>query len=529
MSTSSYVPPNTFFAPTQEEANASASAYAESQIACLPGNNQLDLYCDNSIDYFRVPEYMFTASTQEAADDLALQYAYANIQCAPVVQTASLLEYVGVPFVYYITASNHPTYYSQSGETGLHFDTVSGSFTGAIFNEGTYVVSQSAYNSQGSGSATMSITVTETPPPPENAPMVTNTSQSVTNAVTFTYQIIASNSPTSYASSNLPSGWNLDATSGQITNCVFNIPHDFNQTVFLSATNNYGSGYGSASFYSSSTGPTCLVTNIRFLYDSSEAFSLPIGNYPSPPQYLPATVGYATSVIPSGPALTQPELWSKVLPSGFTLSNFTPTGSAPVLNGSAITAGTYPIEVGGVPPLGYPCYALWTFNIVPKISSVTFVTINTCECVTNGNNVWIFSGFPPPNPAPPNFNGPFLITGNPRNGWSGIVYVPSAGWNCGGRPCGLETALSHGGPTFEAGGAEISVIPDPLYPTQFPPTYAITLSVNDIVIFSGSFANGLPGTTAQNLIADPVGEGCVSANPFAGGGYAVLGNIFPNG
>ncbi len=114
--------------------------------------------------------------------------------------------------------------------------TISGTPTAS----GTYSVSLSANSASGTGaSATLTITVA----PAAAAPVISSaTTAPVSTSSAFSYQITASNSPTSYSASGLPLGLSLNTTSGLISGTA-SVPGV--NTVTLVATNAAGS---SASF-----------------------------------------------------------------------------------------------------------------------------------------------------------------------------------------------------------------------------------------------------------------------------------------
>ncbi len=137
---------------------------------------------------------------------------------APVISsplTASAVAFATSSNVYQITASGSPTSFGASGlPEGLTVDTATGIISGQPTVPGTYPVIVTATNTLGTGQETVSLTVTKNP----GAPTITS-SLAVTTPVSspFSYQIEASNSPTSYAASNLPTGLTIDPATGAIS------------------------------------------------------------------------------------------------------------------------------------------------------------------------------------------------------------------------------------------------------------------------------------------------------------------------
>ncbi|HUR56836.1 MAG TPA: putative Ig domain-containing protein [Opitutaceae bacterium] len=123
---------------------------------------------------------------------------------------------VGQAFAgYTVTASNSPTSFNIGTlPPGL---TASGaSITGTPTTAGTFLVSLSANNAGGVGaSTTLTITINAALGTP-GITSATTFSTAVNNA-SFSYQITATNSPTSYSASGLPVGLSLNTSSGLIT------------------------------------------------------------------------------------------------------------------------------------------------------------------------------------------------------------------------------------------------------------------------------------------------------------------------
>jgi hypothetical protein len=120
-------------------------------------------------------------------------------------------------FSYQITATNSPTSYGASGlPSGLSVNTVTGLISGTPTVSGTFNVTISATNGGGTGSAIPAFTITTAPPPP--APVITSSLNATgTQNSAFSYQIKATNSPTSYGASGLPSGLSVDGATGLIS------------------------------------------------------------------------------------------------------------------------------------------------------------------------------------------------------------------------------------------------------------------------------------------------------------------------
>jgi hypothetical protein len=96
-------------------------------------------------------------------------------------------------------------------------------------------VTLSATNGGGTGNAILTITVAVGPPVITSA-----TTASGTVGATFSYQIAATNSPTSYGATGLPTGLSANASSGLISGAPTSAG---TSTVTLTATNSSGSGH----------------------------------------------------------------------------------------------------------------------------------------------------------------------------------------------------------------------------------------------------------------------------------------------
>jgi len=137
-----------------------------------------------------------------------------TIVAAPVITSATAVTTSsGSSFTYDIVATNNPTSYGAAGlPSGLTVNTTSGIISGTPTVAGTSNVTLSAVNLGGTGTATLALTVL----PP--APVITSaTTATAIIGQPFTFQIVATNNPTSYGSLNLPSGLLLNNSTGLIS------------------------------------------------------------------------------------------------------------------------------------------------------------------------------------------------------------------------------------------------------------------------------------------------------------------------
>jgi uncharacterized repeat protein (TIGR03803 family) len=119
-------------------------------------------------------------------------------------------------FGYTITGDALPTSYSATGlPSWLSLDVNTGVLTGTPPNGGTFTFNVAANNFAGQGVQPVKLTVTSTS---AVAPVITSaTTATATAGSPFTYQIVATKSPTSYSATALPVGLVFDPTSGQIS------------------------------------------------------------------------------------------------------------------------------------------------------------------------------------------------------------------------------------------------------------------------------------------------------------------------
>ena len=114
----------------------------------------------------------------------------------PVITSAtSASGTAGTPFSYQIAATGSPTKYGVQGlPGGLGLNPATGLISGTPQAPGTYTLTLNAYNASGKGSAALTLTVA-----PKAVPVITSaTAASGKVGTAFSYQITATNNPTSY-------------------------------------------------------------------------------------------------------------------------------------------------------------------------------------------------------------------------------------------------------------------------------------------------------------------------------------------
>lgn len=138
---------------------------------------------------------------------------------APVITsplTATAVAFANSANIYQIIASDSPTSYGATGlPSGLSIDSATGIISGQpTVAPGTYPVVISATNALGTGQENLVLTITKNP----GAPTITSPLAATTPANSpFSYQIEATNAPTTYAAANLPTGLTVDTATGLIS------------------------------------------------------------------------------------------------------------------------------------------------------------------------------------------------------------------------------------------------------------------------------------------------------------------------
>jgi PKD repeat protein len=121
---------------------------------------------------------------------------------------------VGAALTYQIAATNSPTSYNATGlPPGLTVSTATGLISGTPTAAGTTTSVISATNANGSDTENLVFTISGGNPPAINSAL---TKTGIVGTA-LTYQITATNSPTSFGASSLPPGLSVSTTTGAIT------------------------------------------------------------------------------------------------------------------------------------------------------------------------------------------------------------------------------------------------------------------------------------------------------------------------
>lgn len=141
---------------------------------------------------------------------------------APVVtSTPSAAAQVGTSFSYQITGTNSPTSFEVLGAPAwMTVNGQNGAVAGTPTTPGSFTVQLIAGNAAGTSNP---LTLTLTVAPAANTPVITSSRNAsgkvsvTTDPQPFSYQIMATNTPTSYVATGLPGGLSLNATTGLIS------------------------------------------------------------------------------------------------------------------------------------------------------------------------------------------------------------------------------------------------------------------------------------------------------------------------
>ena len=130
-----------------------------------------------------------------------------------ITSAASATGTVNEAFAYQITASGEPTSFGVQGlPAGFAVNPQTGVISGTPKAAGKVSLTLNAYNAAGKGSAALTLTVQAAPPVITSAATAT-----ATVGQAFSYQVAATNQPTSFGVQGLPAGFTVDTKTGLLT------------------------------------------------------------------------------------------------------------------------------------------------------------------------------------------------------------------------------------------------------------------------------------------------------------------------
>ncbi|MCW1884745.1 putative Ig domain-containing protein [Luteolibacter flavescens] len=189
----------------------------------------------------------------------------------------------GEPFTYEIIGTKNPTSYGATNlPPGLTLDPVTGIISGTPTTIGMWGVAISATDDMGTNTATLTVRI--------GVPTITSVATaSATTATAFSYQIVATQTPSNYSATNLPAGITLDTATGLISGTA-TVTGTFN--VVLGATNAAGTG-SKTLVLTVTTVPPAITSTLTATGTVGTAFSYQI-------TATPAATSYTAVGLPSG-------------------------------------------------------------------------------------------------------------------------------------------------------------------------------------------------------------------------------------
>ena len=450
-----------------------------------------------------------------------------TVTAVPAITSANTANgMVGTLFSYQITATNTPIGFGASGlPTGLSVNAASGLISGTPSGTGVSTVTLSATNSAGTGTATLTLTITA-------VPVITSASTaSGTVGTAFSYQITATNTPTSFGATGLPAGLSVNTTSGLISGTPTAAATG---TVTLSATNSVGTGTanltltitalskvsfvqatagttpGSASSFSVTfpantvAGDLILVgfdfTGAVFssIADSQGNTLAEVGSQLTSPGDAFSRVYYAKSIKGGADTLTVnlsgSSPWIEMYLTEYSGADQTNPidGQAGAAGpAGAVSSGAATTTVAGDVIYAY-CLADWSCNAGPGFTARSTFDANLIEDMTAGNP------------------GAYAATGTANHGWTMQMVALKPSSSGVGSPPVITSASSANGTVGTAFSYQITA-------TNAPTSFGAT-----------GLPNGLSVSTTTGLISGtPTGTGgtstvTLSATNNAGTGTATL-------
>jgi uncharacterized repeat protein (TIGR03803 family) len=379
----------------------------------------------------------------------------------------------GSPFSYQITATNDPTSFGAAGlPTGLSVNTSSGFITGTATVNGTDDVTISAIGAGGTGSAILVLTVQP------SAPVITGTlTATAPNGSGFSYQITATNNPSSYGATHLPSGLHVNTSTGVISGTTTATGTD---DVTIKAIN--ASGTGSATLVLTVLPPLPVInSSLTATASNGIPFSYQISATNNPTSY--GATGLPTGLEIAG---TTDEI----------VGTTTQTGTSNVTLSASNAAGTGTADL--------------VLTVLPPAPAITGTLIATAS------NGAAFSYQIMATNNPTSFGATGLPAGFAVNTSSGII----SGSSTTTGSTNVTISASNTGGTGTAMLALIVLPPIPVITSSLTATAIVGAPFSYVITASGSpasyNASGLPGGLGVNM-----NTGLISGTASASGTASV--------
>ncbi|MEI8291273.1 MAG: putative Ig domain-containing protein [Verrucomicrobiota bacterium] len=242
---------------------------------------------------------------------------------------------VGVAFSYAITASNFPSRFGATGlPAGLTCNTNTGLVGGIPTVAGSFNVSIMVSNSYGADAKTLVLAIA-----PSLPTITSSLSASGAQGQPFTYTITASNNPTSFSASGLPSGLTIIATNGVISGTPL-VSGTFNVTI--GSVSPWGTDSKTLILAIASAAPG-ITSSLNAAGKQGQSFSYTITASNSPTSFS-----------------------SGALPSGLTFA-------AGTISGTPLVSGSFLVTIGAANTWGTDSKTL-TLTIASSVPVITSAT-----------------------------------------------------------------------------------------------------------------------------------------------------------
>ncbi len=429
---------------------------------------------------------------------LSLTISVSNtVTSAPAISAtpAPPIGNTGTAYSYQVSASNSPNSYAYSGNlpAGLGLNTSTGLISGTPTSTGTSTFSITASNNVGT-SAPVGFSITINPPVPVVSATPAPPAGSVGTA--YSYSIVATNGPTSYAyTGTIPPGLNFDTGAGTITGTpTTSGTYNFSVT----ATNSGGTSQAVALSITISANPNTPVVNTT----------------PAPPT---GVLGTAYSYQVNASNSPSAYAYTGSLPAGLGLN--TTTG---LISGTPTAAGTSTFSItasnssGTSTSASFSIPVVSTTNPVPAIISVPSVSGTVGTALTyyiSANNSATSYAESGTLPGGLNFSATSqTISGTPRTAGTSTVTLTATNsvGTSSATPLVITIYPSGAAPTITSGSNAATSVGTPfryqITASDAPSSYAMTGTLTPGLGFStttGAITGTLTatGTTTVNLTA----------------------------